>query len=110
IPSPATVTIPGLTVRRAETTVELGSGQTFAIAGLLSKSVTATITGLPYLGELPVIGPLFKSDSFLRDESELVIMVTPYLVKPVSVASAIHSPTDNFNPPDDVDRNLFLRQ
>ena len=106
----STVTIPGLTVRRAETTVELGSGQTFAIAGLLSKSFNTTMTGLPYLGELPVLGPLFKSDSFLRDESELVILVTPYLVKPVSVASTMHTPMDGFTPPNDIDRNLFLRQ
>jgi pilus assembly protein CpaC len=106
----STVTIPGITVQRAETTVELGSGQTFAIAGLLSRSFTSTITGLPYLGELPVLGTLFKSDSFQRDESELVILVTPYLVRPVSVASTLHTPMDGFNPPNDIDRVLLLRQ
>jgi pilus assembly protein CpaC len=106
----STVTIPGITVQRAETTVELGSGQTFAIAGLLSRNTTSTITGLPYLGELPVLGPLFKSDSFERDESELVILVTPYLVRPVSVASTLKTPMDDFVPPNDVDRILLLRQ
>jgi pilus assembly protein CpaC len=105
-----TVTIPGVTVRRAETTVELGSGQTFAIAGLLSRNLNMSMTGLPYLGELPVIGQLFKSDSFLRDESELVILVTPYLVRPVSVADALHTPMDGFEPPNDIDRVLLLRQ
>ena len=58
----ASVTIPGLSVRRAETTIELGSGQTFAIAGLLSRSITQQQSGLPYLGEVPVLGQLFKSD------------------------------------------------
>ncbi len=106
----STVTIPGLTVRRAETTIELGSGQTFAIAGLLSKSFTTALSGLPYLGEVPVLGQLFKSDAFERDESELVILVTPYLVKPVSVAGALRVPTDGFEPPNDVDRVLLLRQ
>lgn len=106
----STVTIPGITVQRAETTVELGSGQTFAIAGLLQKNSTSTITGLPYLGELPVLGPLFKSDSFQRDESELVILVTPYLVRPVSVASTLHTPMDDFTFPNDVDRILLMRQ
>jgi pilus assembly protein CpaC len=108
--STSTVTIPGLTVRRAETTIELGSGQTFAIAGLLSKSFTTAMSGLPYLGELPVLGQLFKSDSFERDESELVILVTPYLVRPVSVAGALRTPMDGFEPPNDVDRVLLLRQ
>jgi pilus assembly protein CpaC len=106
----ATVTIPGLTVRRAETTVELGSGQTFAIAGLLSRSFTTAMSGLPYLGEIPVLGQLFKSDAFQRDESELVILVTPYLVRPVSVASALRTPMDGFDPPNDVDRVLLMRQ
>jgi pilus assembly protein CpaC len=106
----STVTIPGLTVRRAETTIELGSGQTFAIAGLLSKSFTTAMSGLPYLGEVPVLGQLFKSDAFERDESELVILVTPYLVKPVSVAGALRTPMDGFEPPNDVDRVLLLRQ
>jgi len=106
----STVTIPGITVRRAETTVELGSGQTFAIGGLLSSNVTQSMTGLPYLGELPVLGPLFKSDSFQRDESELVILVTPYIVKPVSVATTLHTPMDGFVQPNDFDRAVLLRQ
>jgi pilus assembly protein CpaC len=106
----STVTIPAITVQRAETTVELGSGQTFAIAGLLSSGFTSTIAGLPYLGELPILGTLFKSDSFQRNESELVILVTPYLVRPVSVANTLHTPMDGFNAPNDIDRVLMLRQ
>jgi pilus assembly protein CpaC len=106
----ATVTIPGLSVRRAETTIELGSGQTFAIAGLISRDITQQMSGLPYLGEVPILGPLFKSDAFQRDETELVILVTPYLVKPVSVASMVRTPMDHFDPPDDFERALLLRQ
>lgn len=91
-------TIPALTVRRAETTVELGSGQSMMIAGLLSNNASHTISKLPGVGDLPVIGALFKSTDFQRGESELVIVVTPYLVKPVN-ASDIHLPTDGLQNP-----------
>jgi len=110
ISSTASVTIPALTVRRAETTVELGSGQTFAIAGLLSDSINSNAQGLPYLGELPVLGPLFKSDLFQHNESELVIVVTPYLVRPVNVANEVRVPTDGFLPANDFERDVLLRQ
>jgi pilus assembly protein CpaC len=106
----ATVTIPGLTVRRAETTIELGSGQSFAIAGLIQKNDVLQANGVPYAGEVPVLGQLFKSDLFQRDESELVIVVTPYLVRPVSVANAVKVPTDYWAPPNDYDRAILLRQ
>ena len=106
----ATVTIPALTVRRAETTVELGSGQSFAIAGLLQKTSTDTTDALPGIGELPVIGALFKSNNFQRGQSELVIIVTPYLVKPAANPDALHLPTDGFSPATDLDRILLGRQ
>ncbi len=77
-------TIPGITTRRAETTVELGSGQTFMIGGLLSNGQNATVDKAPFLGDLPVLGALFRSNGFKRNETELMIVVTPYLVKPVS--------------------------
>jgi pilus assembly protein CpaC len=110
ISNTASVTIPALTVRRAETTVELGSGQSFAIAGLLQDSVNSNVQGLPYLGELPVLGPLFKSDLFQHNESELVIVVTPYIVRPVSLANSVRVPTDDFLPANDFDRAILLRQ
>lgn len=94
--------IPSLTTRRVETTVELGSGQSFAIAGLLQNNVTHDISKFPGLGDIPVLGALFKSDRFQRDESELVIIVTPYLVKPVSQQLA--APTDGFVAPHDAQR------
>jgi pilus assembly protein CpaC len=78
------VTIPALTTRRAETTDDQGSGQSFAIAGLLQNNVTRELQKLPGVGDVPVLGELFRSKRFQRNESELVIIVTPYLVKPVS--------------------------
>ena len=82
------ITIPALTVRRAETTIELGSGQSFAIAGLLQRTSTDLTNALPYLGEMPVLGALFKSTQFQRGESELVIIVTPYIVRPAASPAA----------------------
>jgi pilus assembly protein CpaC len=100
--------IPALTTRRAETTVELGSGQSFAIAGLLQNSVRHDIDKFPGLGDVPVLGALFRSDRFQRNETELVIIVTPYVVKPVH-ASQIASPTDGLIQPTDRDRILHGR-
>ena len=78
------ISVPALTVRRADTTVEVGSGDSFAIAGLLQETVTHGTSAIPFLGELPILGALFRSDSFQRNESELVIIVTPFIVRPVS--------------------------
>ncbi len=89
--------IPALTTRRAETTVELGSGQSFAIGGLISNSTRSNIEKLPGLGDLPILGALFRSTSFRRSESELVIIVTPYLVAPRS-DNDLASPNDGFRP------------
>jgi pilus assembly protein CpaC len=88
-------TIPAIKTRTAETTVELGSGQAFMIAGLLSNESANNIDKVPGIGNIPILGSLFKSRKFQRDETELVIVVTPYLVKPVN-ASDIHLPTDGF--------------
>lgn len=95
--------VPALRTRRAETSIELGSGQSFAIAGLLQANTTQTIEKMPGLGDIPVLGALFRSDRFLRNETELVIVVTPYLVRPVG-AGKLQVPTDGFVPPNDVDR------
>ena len=89
------ITVPALTTRRAETTVEMASGQSFAIAGLLQNSVSEDIEKFPGLGDLPIIGNLFRSRSFQENKSELVIIVTPYLVEPVSqrLATPLDPPT-----------------
>ena len=97
--------IPSLTTRRAETTIELGSGQSFAIAGLIQNNTTHSISEFPGLGDVPVLGGLFKSDKFQREESELVIIVTPYIVKPTS-ARKLAAPTDGFQAPHDIERIL----
>ncbi|MFZ4761306.1 MAG: type II and III secretion system protein family protein [Alphaproteobacteria bacterium] len=97
--------IPAITTRWAETTVELSSGQSFAIAGLLSDLVNQRVEKFPYLEQLPVLGPLFRSNSFRREESELVILVTPYLVNPVP-AGQMETPLDKFSAPNDLVRLL----
>lgn len=105
-----TLRIPALSVRRAETTVELGSGQSFAIAGLLQRNTTQGTDGLNGLADIPVLGPLFRSDRFQRRETELVIIVTPYLVRAVSNPTSLAAPTDNFRPATSLDRILYQRQ
>ncbi|WP_372624093.1 type II and III secretion system protein family protein [Falsiroseomonas sp.] len=102
--------IPALSVRRAETTVELGSGQSFAIAGLLQRNTSQVQEGVNGLTDLPVLGALFRSERFQRRETELVIIVTPYLVQPVSEPSALTAPTDNFRPATSLERILRQRQ
>ncbi|HKX91350.1 MAG TPA: type II and III secretion system protein family protein [Sphingomicrobium sp.] len=91
--------VPALTTRRAETTVELGSGQSFMIAGLLQNRNRNNVTKAPFLGDLPILGALFRSNGYQRDETELVIIVTPYLSRPVSHQMA--SPADGYRAPDD---------
>jgi len=102
--------VPSLTVRRAETTVELGSGQSFSIAGLLQQQTADTGSGLPGLGDTPVLGALFRTSGLKRMEKELVIVVTPYIVRPVSSPSQLSLPTDGYTPPPDIERLLFMRQ
>ena len=94
--------VPALTTRRAETTVELGSGQSFMIAGLLRNANTNNIDKAPFLGDIPILGALFRSTSYRRQETELVIIVTPYLVRPVS--GQLASPTDGYRAPTDAQR------
>ena len=97
--------IPGLQTRRARTTVELRDGESFALAGLLRRDFQDTIRQFPILGSIPIIGSLFRSTNFQNDETELVIIVTPRLVKPVR-AAAMKLPTDRATPPDESE--LFL--
>jgi pilus assembly protein CpaC len=89
------VTIPATSVRRAETTVELPSGGAFVMAGLVQESTRRSVSGLPWLQKLPVLGMLFSSKDFLSDQTELVMVVTPYLVKPAS-PNALTTPGENF--------------
>jgi pilus assembly protein CpaC len=99
------ITIPALTVRRAETTVELPSGGSFAIAGLMQHTSKQTIDAFPGLKEMPVLGALFRSRDFQNDETELVVVVSAYLVKPTA-DSKFALPTDGFGQPSDLDTIL----
>jgi pilus assembly protein CpaC len=97
------VQLPALTTRHADTTVELASGQSFAIAGLLQNNVTQSMQRYPWLGDVPILGQLFRSESFRRQESELVIIVTPYVVRPIATASRLQLPTDGYVTSSDAD-------
>jgi len=97
--------VPGLQTRRARTTVELRDGESFALAGLIRKDFRDTVRQFPVLGSIPIIGTLFRSTNFEKEETELVIIVTPRLVRPVR-AAAMKVPTDRATPPDEAD--LFL--
>ena len=99
------IRVPGLQTRRAKTTVELRDGESFALAGLIRRDFSDTVRQFPILGSIPIIGTLFRSTSFQKDDTELVIIVTPRLVKPVRPAQ-MKVPTDRARAPDEVD--LFL--
>jgi pilus assembly protein CpaC len=98
--SSSTLVVPSLRVRRAETTLELPSGGSMILGGLLQDNVRQAISGFPGLMEIPVLGSLFRSRDFQREETELVIIVTPYLVRPVP-RSALATPDQGFAPPSD---------
>ncbi len=94
--------VPGITTRRASTTIELANGQSFAIAGLLRDSVKEQVSKFPLLGDIPILGALFRSSSFLKNETELIIIVTPHLVKPLNMAKQT-LPTDFYIEPNDAE-------
>ena len=99
-----TIQIPGIKVDRAKTTVELRDGDSFTIAGLLSESYTSQIRQFPFLGDVPVLGALFRSNGYKRAETELVVVVTPHLV--TARRGQIAMPDQNFTPPSDLE--LFM--
>jgi len=99
------LTIPGLQTRRARTVLELRDGESFALAGLLRRDFQDTVRQFPVLGSIPIIGSLFRSSGFQKEETELVIIVTPRLVRPVR-AGTLKAPTDRVGPPSEAD--LFL--
>ena len=99
------ITIPAITLRRTETTVELASGQSFAVAGLLQDETRQNLQKLPGLGDLPILGALFQSENFRRNETELVIIATAYLVQPSS-RNDYADPVAGFEPASDIERIL----
>ncbi len=102
------LTIPGLTVRRAETTVELPSGGSMVIAGLLQDTFKQNIDGIPGIKDIPILGVLAKSRDFQNDQTELVIIVTPYIVDAVNGKDLV-VPDKGFAPPSDAQTILFGR-
>jgi pilus assembly protein CpaC len=101
------VSVPALIVRRASTTVELRDGQSFVIGGLLQSDNKNAIDQLPWLGSVPVLGVLFSSKSYQKNETDLAIIVTPHLVRPARPGDVVKAPTDDTLPPNDVDFFLF---
>jgi pilus assembly protein CpaC len=98
--------VPGILARKASTMVELGDGQSFAIAGILQETTRENLSKYPGLGDIPILGALFKSKSFQKNETELVIIVTPHLVKPLNMAEQT-LPTDFYIAPDDAEFYLW---
>jgi pilus assembly protein CpaC len=102
----AGIAVPGLTTRRASTVIELADGQSFAIAGLLRENVRESVSKFPLLGDIPILGVLFRSTSFQKNETELIIIVTPHLVRPLDMTKQT-LPTDQFIEPDDFEWYLL---
>ncbi|MBA3069984.1 MAG: type II and III secretion system protein family protein [Hyphomonas sp.] len=105
----ANIEIPGISVRRADTTVELHDGQAFAVAGLLQNNYSNDVRQTPWLGSVPILGALFSSKRYQRNESELVIIVTPRLVQPQPHPDQLASPLDAFAEPTEAELLLFGR-
>jgi len=97
-----TTILPLITTRRASTTVQMSDGETFAIGGLISNNISGALKALPGIGEVPVLGALFRSTSFQQDRTELVFIITPHLVRPQRTAN-VPLPTDSFTQPKDAD-------
>jgi pilus assembly protein CpaC len=104
----ATVTVPSILVRRADTTVELPSGGSLALAGMIQDTTKHNVNGIPGLMELPVLGPLFKSNDYINQRTELVIIVTPYVVRSVAMKD-LSRPDDGFADPSDPAQVLLGR-
>lgn len=100
------ISVPALSTRRADTVVELGSGQSFAIGGLIRRNFNTNVNTFPWLGDVPILGVLFRSSAFQKEETELIIIVTPYIVRPASSPHRLSAPTDRIGPPSDVGRTL----
>ncbi len=98
--------IPSLITRRVKTVVELGNGQSFAIAGLLQENIRETVSKYPVLGDIPILGALFRSTDFQKNETELIVIVTPHLVKPLNMAKQT-LPTDYYLEPNDFELMLM---
>ena len=102
----ASIRLPGLQVRRVETTVELPSGGSMAMAGLIKEQTKQSLAGVPGMKNLPVLGALFRSRDYIKNETELVVIVTPYIVNSVN-EKQLATPLDRLNIPSDSQTILF---
>ncbi|MDZ7666373.1 MAG: hypothetical protein U5K27_13805 [Desulfotignum sp.] len=101
--------VPGLTTRRAATTIDLADGESFALAGLLSENIRENVKKFPFLGDIPILGTLFKSTAFQKNETELVIIATPRFIKPMD-GRDMPLPTDAYEAPDNAEIYLNIRK
>jgi len=101
--------IPGLTTRRAATTIDLADGESFALAGLLSENIRENVKKFPFLGDIPILGTLFKSTGFQKNETELVIIATPRFIKPMD-GRDMALPSDAYEEPDNAEIYLNIRK
>jgi pilus assembly protein CpaC len=99
----AGISVPPLIVRRASTTLELRDGQSFMLAGLLQHTSATAQDQLPWVGDTPVLGALFRSSQYQKNETDLVILVTPHIVRPTRPNEPLHTPLDSSLPPNDID-------
>src|SRR4029077_12053766 len=109
ITSSSVFAVPALSERRAVSTVELSDGQTIGIAGLMNENMNNAVTKFPGLGDIPILGQLFRSQSFQKGQTELVIFVTPTLAKPIRPSDA-HLPADGHIDPQKLDFYLLGRR
>jgi pilus assembly protein CpaC len=100
------ISVPALIVRRASSTIELRDGQSFVLGGLLQNDSQVAAEQLPWIGDIPVLGALFSSKAYQKNESDLVIIVTPRIIQPIRPGLPIRTPLDNTLPPNDID--LFV--
>lgn len=104
------ITVPGVRVRRTDTTVELGDGETFVISGLVDQNLAATVDKVPGLGDLPILGAFFRSTSYDRQDRELIMIVTPHLVTPLKRGTEVSMPGDQYDDYDPGAKELFLEE
>ncbi len=102
----SSIAVPAFNVRETQTTVEMMDGQSFAISGLLQDDFTDAASQVPWIGDLPILGALFRSSNFEREQTELVVIITPHLVTPVN-GEALALPTDRIRPPTEAELFLF---
>lgn len=97
------VSVPAFITRRASTTIEVRDGQSFAMAGLLQSTHTKSQDQLPWVGQIPVLGALFRSSSFRKEETDLIIIVTPHIARPAKPGQPLRTPFDTVKPSNDVE-------